>query len=203
MRPAPRFVGGLRHLLPIALCALGGHLALYRTLLPSSGDHAYLSWYEPLVAGLSVLALVAFALLLLSAVLGSESLRRAVVRRLLPVAAEPVPGTVRAVRLALASIAFLVVQETVERTLTAGHASAAAFDPSQLLLVLAVVATLAALIALVERSCSRLIALVARSRPRAALRLAALSFPSARPLVTRRRHPLAELRGLRAPPFAV
>jgi hypothetical protein len=203
MRPARRFVGGLRHLLPIALCALGGHLALYRTLLPSSGDHAYLAWYEPLVAGLSVLAVVAFVLLLLAAVLGRESLRRSVVRRLLPAAAERVPGTVRAVRLALASIAFLVVQETVERTLSEGHAAAAAFGPSEIVVVLAVVAALAALIALVERSCSRLIALVARPRPRAVVRLASLSFPVARPFVARRRHPLAELRGLRAPPVAV
>ena len=117
--------------------------------------------------------------------------------------ARPLPGTVRAVRLALASIAFLVVQETIERTLAVGHAAAAAFGPSQLLLVLAVVALLAALVALVERSCSQLIALVARPRPRAVLRLAAQSFPAARPLLARRRHPLAELRGLRAPPLPV
>jgi hypothetical protein len=203
MRPTRRLVGGLRHLLPVALCALGGHLALYRTLMPSAGEHAYFAWYEPLVAGLSVAALVAFAVMLLAALLGRESLRRAVVRVLLPATARPVPGTVRGVRLALASIAFLVVQETIERTLAEGHAAAAAFGPSQLLLVLAVVAVLAALVALVERSCSQLIALVARPRPRAVLRLDALPFPVARPLLARRRHPLAELRGLRAPPLAV
>ena len=120
MRPARRFVGGLRHLLPVALCALGGHLALYRTLLPSTGDHAYFAWYEPLVAGLTIGVLAAFGLLLLSAVLGRESLRRSVVRVLLPATARPLPGTVRTVRLALASVAFLVVQETIERTLSRG-----------------------------------------------------------------------------------
>jgi hypothetical protein len=202
MRPARTFVGGLRRLLPVALCALGGHLALYRTLLPSTGEHAYFAWYEPLVAGLSLAALVAFAVMLLAALLGRDSLRRAVVRVLLPATERPLPGTVRAVRLALASIAFLVVQETIERTLAEGHAAAAAFGPSQLLLVLAVVAVLAALVALVERSCSQLIALVARPRRRAVIRLDALSFPVARPLLARRRHPLAELRGLRAPPLA-
>ncbi len=203
MRPARTLVGGLRYLLPIALCALGGHLALYRTLLPSTDGHAYFAWYEPLVAGLSVAALVAFALMLLAALLGRDSLRRAVVRVLLPATERPLPGTVRGVRLALASIAFLVVQETIERTLAEGHAAAAAFGPSQLLLVLAVVAVLATLVAFVERSCSRLIALVARPRTRVVLRFAVLSFPVARPLHARRRHPLAGLRGLRAPPLAV
>lgn len=203
MRPARRFVGGLRHLLPVALCALGGHLALYRTLLPSTGDHAYFAWYEPLVAGLTIAVLAAFGLLLLSAVLGRESLRRSVVRVLLPATARPLPGTVRTVRLALAGVAFLVVQETIERTLTEGRAAPAVFGPSQLLLVLAVVAALAALVALVERSCTQLIALVARSSRRVALRSAAQSFPAARPLLVRRRNPLAELRGLRAPPLPV
>jgi hypothetical protein len=200
MRPARRFVGGLRHLLPVALCALGGHLALYRTLLPSTGDHAYFAWYEPLVAGLTIAVLAAFGLLLLSAVLGRDAVRRTIVRVLLPATARPLPGTVRAVRLALAGVAFLVVQETIERTLTEGRAAPAVFGPSQLLVVLAVVAVLAAL---VERSCTQLIALVARSSKRVALRSAAQSFPAARPLLVRRRNPLAELRGLRAPPLPV
>jgi hypothetical protein len=203
MRPARTFVGGLRFLVPVALCALAGHLALYRTLIPSSGEHAYLAWYEPLVAGLTFASIVVFAVLLLTAALGRRSLRRAVVRVLVPAAAQPLPATVRAVRLALASVGFLVAQETFERTASEGHLSPAAFGPSQVMLVLAVIAGLATLVALVERSCSRLVALVARSRPRVAIRLAALSFPAARPLPARRRHPLAELRGLRAPPLAV
>jgi hypothetical protein len=198
MRPARGFVGGLRHLLPVALCALGGHLALYRTLLPSSDGHAYFAWYESLVAGLSLAALTVFGALLLGALLGRDSLGRA----LLPATARPLPVTVRAVRLSLASVGFLVVQETLERTLSEGHTAAAAFGPSQLLLVLVVVGLLAALVALVERSCSQLIALVARMRPPAFRRLAAPSLVVARPFVVRRRHPLAELRGLRAPPLA-
>ena len=54
----------------------GGHLALYRTLLPSSGEHAYLAWYEPVVAGLSLVAVVVFGVLLGAAVLGRDGLRR-------------------------------------------------------------------------------------------------------------------------------
>jgi hypothetical protein len=202
MRPARRIVRGLRQLLPVALCALGGHLALYRSLRPSTGGHAYFAWYEPLVLGLSLAALVAFAALLVAAVLGRDGLRRTVVRALLPAAAQPLPGTVRTVRLVLASLAFLVTQETFERTLTEGRFAPAAFAPSQLVLVLAVLAVLATLVALVARSCSQLIALVARPVPRPRVRPAALSFPAARPLPARRRNPLAELRGLRAPPLA-
>src|SRR5437879_1932593 len=121
MRTTWRIVVGLRRLLPVALCALGGHFALYRSLQPSTGDHAYFAWYQPLVVGLSLTALVAFAALLVAAVLARDGFRRTVVRTLLPAAAQPLPITIRTVRLALASIAFLVTQETVERTLAAGR----------------------------------------------------------------------------------
>jgi len=115
MRPIRRISGGLRQLLPVSLCALGGHLALYRSLRPSTGDHAYFAWYEPLVVGLSLAALLAFAALLLAAALGREDLRRRVVSVLLPAAARPLPVTFRAVRLGLASVAFLAAQETLRR----------------------------------------------------------------------------------------
>jgi len=203
MRPALRLVSGLRQLLPVALCALGGHFALYRSLRPSTGDHAYLAWYEPLVVGLSLAALAALTVLLVTAVTGRESLRRAVVGYLLPATENPLPGTVRTVRLALAAVAFLVTQETFERTVAAGRLAPAGFGASQLLLVLIVIASLAAFVALVERSCGQLIALVAGPLARLRLRVAALSFPAARPLSVRRRNPLAELRGLRAPPVTV
>jgi hypothetical protein len=202
MRPARGFVGGLRLLLPVALCALGGHLALYRTLLPSSGGHAYLAWYEPTIAALSLVSIVVFGALLGAAALGRDSLRRTLVRLLVPATEQPLPASTRAVRLALASIALLVAQETFERTVSVGHVSPAGFDSPQIVLVLAVVAALAALLAVFERSCSKLVALVARCLPRVASRHASFSFPAARPVVARRRNPLAELRGLRAPPLA-
>ena len=201
MRPLRAFVGGLRLLLPVALCALAGHLALYRTLLPSTGAHAYLAWYEPVVAGLSLVSIAVFAVLLGAAAFGRHSLRRTVVRMLVPATETPLPATTRAVRLALASVAFLVTQETFERSISVGHLSPAGFDSPQIVLVLAVVAALAALLAAFERSCSELVALVARGLPRVALRLAPLTIPAVRPVVARRRNPLAELRGLRAPPF--
>ena len=202
MRPARWIGGGLRHLLPVALCALAGHAALYGSLVPSTGAHAYFAWYEPLVAGASLAAVALLAGLLLAATIGGEPLRRRV-DTLLPSTPRPVPGTVRGVRLALASLALLACQETLERTLSAGRLAPAAFGPSQVLLVLLVVAVAAAVVAAVERSCSQLIALVARVRVR--LRRPAVSalFPPARPLTARRRHPLAQGRGLRAPPLPV
>jgi hypothetical protein len=106
---------------------------------------------------------------------------------------------VRTTRLALAAVAFLVCQETLERSLSEGRLAPGAFSSTQLLLLLVVVAAAAGLVAFVERSCSDLIAVVVR----AAFRLRAeptLATPAARS-VARRRNPLAELRGLRAPPL--
>jgi hypothetical protein len=200
MRPA-RIRGGLRHLLPVALCALAGHLALYGSLVPSTGDHAYFVWYEPLVAGLSLVALGTLAVLLLAATVGGERFRRRAIS-LLPPASRPVPGSVRAVRLALASLAFLACQETIERTLSEGRLAPVALGSSQVLVVLVVIAAAGTVVAIVERSCSRLISLVVRARV-PLRRPDTVSVAPARRVALRRRHPLAELRGLRAPPLPV
>lgn len=200
---AARRIGALRELLPVALCALAGHFALYGTLAPSTGDHAYFVWYEPVVAGLSILALVVLLGLLLAVVLGRDGLRSRIVPALLPAAARPLPVSVRAVRLGLASAAFLAVQETFERSLSEGRLAPAALGSSQLLLVLLVLAAAATFVALVERSCTRLIALVARPLVVRVDRGAGVWFPPARPLTVRRRSPLARQRGLRAPPLPV
>ncbi len=201
MRPAKSVGGGLRRVVPVLLCALGGHLALYRTLSPSGGVHAYFGWYETVVAGLSVAALAVLAGLLAVAAFGNEPLRRRVAPVLLPTTTGPLPGSVRAVRLALASIGWLVCQETIERTLSEGRVAAAGFAPSQVLVVLAAIGAAAALVALVERSCSQLIALVVPRLLRLRARVARRSFAPTRPVLARRRNPLAELRGLRAPPL--
>ena len=196
-----RGVGGLRHLLPVALIALAGHLALYGSFTPSGSGHAYFTWYEPIVAGLSVVAVATLAALLLAVWAGDERRRRRLVPILLPAARQPMPFGVRATRLALASVAFLVCQETLERSLSEGRLAPGAFAPSQLLLLLGVVAVAAALVAFVERSCSELVALVVRAavlRPRADR---GVRSPATRQVVARRRNPLADLRGLRAPPL--
>jgi hypothetical protein len=200
MSAARRLGGGLRHVLPLALIALAGHLSLYRTFAPSGGGHAYFVWYEPVVAGLSVAAIAALAVLLAAAAAGGDDLRRRLVPVLLPAAGRSTPMTVRATRLALAGVAFLVCQESLERSLSEGRLAPGAFSTSQLLLLLVVVAAAATLVAFVERSCSELIAFVVR----AAFRLraeSALATPAPQRAFARRRNPLAELRGLRAPPL--
>jgi hypothetical protein len=199
MRPGRRTVGGLRHLLPVAVCALGGHAVLYRSLLPRGGAHAYLAWYEPAVAGLSMAALAVIGLMLLAVVLGRAELRDRLVRVLLPATAAPQNVSVRAARLTLASVVFLAVQETLERSLSEDRLAPSAFSSSEVLLVLATLSALALLVALLERSCSELIALVV-SPPRLRARASSPGFPRVRPQAIRRRNPLAELRGLRAPP---
>lgn len=202
MRPARQIVGGLGHLLPVALCALAAHVAVYRALVPSTGGHAYLGWYEPVVAGLSIAAVVLLATLLLAAAAGREAFRRRIVV-LLPGRRPAIPVTVRVVRLSLSAVAFLVCQETLERTLSEGRPAPAAFSSSQILVLLVVVAAAASVVAVVERSCSRLIELVARALPVARRRVSPGSFRPAPAVPPRRRNALAELRGLRAPPLAV
>jgi hypothetical protein len=188
--------------LPVALIALAGHLALYRTFLPGDGAHAYFAWYEPIVAGLSVGAVAMLALLLLAAATGDARLRRRVAPVLLPAARQRLPFGIRATRLALAGVAFLACQETLERSLSEGRPATAAFSTPQLLLLLLVIASSASLVAFVERSCSELIALVVRAALRPRVKTG-VQLPPAPRIVARRRNPLAELRGLRAPPLPV
>jgi hypothetical protein len=203
MRPARQIVGGLGQLLPVALCALAAHVAVYRSLVPSTGGHAYLGWYESVVAGLSIAAVVLLATLLLAAAVDHAPLRRRIVSVLLPGRRPAIPPAVRIVRLSLAAVAFLVCQETLERTLSEGRLAPAAFSSSQTLLILVVIAAAAAVVAFVERSCSRLIELVARALPVTRRRVSPGSFRPAPAVPPRRRIALAELRGLRAPPLAV
>jgi hypothetical protein len=102
--------------------------------------------------------------------------------------------------LATGSLAFLFVQESLERSLNAGDLRLPAFSISAWILVMLALAFAALLVALTQHSCSALLAL-ARGRAR-------VRRPSWRPLnrpkgvePPRRRHPLADQRGLRAPPL--
>jgi hypothetical protein len=188
-------------MLPVALCALGGHLVLYRSLRPAGGEHTYLAWYEPLVAGLSLAALATFAGLLLTAFLSTGRFRQTLIRLLLPAARPTQSITTRTARLALAASAFLVVQETLERSIAAGQPVAGELTNAQTIVLLSVLVVLATTVALIERSCSRLVALVVAPEPRAPEQAPRLGFTPSAPAPARRRKPLAELRGLRAPPL--
>ena len=202
MSLAGRSVVGLRHLVPVALCALGGHLVVYCCLKPAAGNHAYFAWYELLVICLSLAFLVSLAVLLLTALLGRADISDGIVRLLSPASARTTPVGVRAVRLAMASVAFLLVQESLERSISTDRLTVAAFSPAETLLLLLALGSFAGIVALVERSCVQLIELAAAPRPPLRGRASRLSAPHARPARVRRRNPLADLRGLRAPPLS-
>jgi hypothetical protein len=95
---------------------------------------------------------------------------------------------------------FLVCQESLERSVAAGRPIAAAFRPTEIVSLLAALSLFAALVALLERSCVELATRVLAPLSR---RLVALPGPLvavARPVRVRRRPPLADHRGPRAPP---
>lgn len=188
----------------MVLCALGGHVALYHELRPDGSAHAYFAWYAPLILGLSLAAVTAFAAMLFAAALGRRTVRMAVTRMLLPGGVRPANVGARAARLALASGTFLVCQESLERSVAASRPVAAAFSPGQIAILLVVLSLLAAVVALLERSCVELIGhVLARTICRRRLVLPQLPVPCSSFSVSPRRNPLAEGRGLRAPPLTV
>jgi hypothetical protein len=166
-------------LLGSAVCALAAHAVVYGTLWPSDPAHAYFGWYEPLSLA-SLAALVAL--------LAVPRLRRLVPWRTFSVAES-------ARSLAVSSLAFLIAQESVERTVASGHPAFAAFTPSQWLLVLLTVAAAALALSFALRA--------VLGRPGSAPAPApavAYSGWSIRSFSVRRARPLAERFALRAPP---
>jgi hypothetical protein len=171
-------------LLPAAVCALATHALVYRSLWPSDGAHGYFAWYEPLVGGLS-----------LASLLGVGGLVALVARgRRLP------QLTIRARALACTSLAFLLAQETLERSAALGRFALPSLSPSQwIVLVAGIAATALALTAALRAghaAVRRLLSPPAPERPRA--------LPLRWSIVTvapRRIRPLAAQSGLRAPPL--
>jgi len=162
-----------------AVCALAAHAVVYGTFWPTDGAHGYFGWYQPLSLG---------SLALLVAVFAVPRLRRVVPWRVLSVG-----ETARS--LAASSLAFLVAQESLERTLAAGNPAVAAFTPSQwLLLLLAIAAAAFALSFALRAVLGRPAAPVARAVP-----VPAESW-SVRVGSPRRSRPLAGRFALRAPP---
>jgi hypothetical protein len=180
--------------LPVAACAFVAHAALYRTLWPADGRHGYFGWYEPLVAALSGAALV-----LVVGFLAVAGVARALGR---PLRVGSGPVAPRAPRLVSSAVGFLLVQESLERSLHGGVA-VASFAPSQWLTLLAAVVGSAALLAaglrLLERVADRLLA----GPERHVAVPAPVRAWSVREITRRRPRPLAERRALRGPPVVV
>jgi hypothetical protein len=184
-----------RGIVSVALCALAAHAVLYGSFSPGGAMHGYFGWYEPLVAGLTGLAVLAVGALVLAAALGHGRSR---LRAVLP-APSATPG-LQAARLAQAALISLFLQETFERSLALGHPAVPSFAPSTWLLVLVSLVAFAALLVLAGRLGTRIVSLVLGS-PRRRLRSLALASPPRLRIAPQRRNPLAERRGLRAPPL--
>jgi hypothetical protein len=164
-------------LLPAAVCALGAHALLYGTFRPGDGLHGYFGWYEP------ALALAALASLL---VLRPASLRMGY----------PIGETAR--RLSVTALFVLLAQESLERSLQAGHPAFAVLSASQLLVLVAGVAAAALALAVALRAGHAVAALLVRSHTVRRRTLAPWSVVTVR---RRQARPLAERFALRAPPL--
>jgi hypothetical protein len=180
----------LRRVPAAAVCALAAHTVLYRTLWPSDGVHGYFGWYEPAVAALSVAALVGLAALLVAAALGRPVI--------LPTRRRPEPLAAGVRAIGASSLCFLLIQESIERSVQAGQPAFAVFAPSQWLVLLAALAAASLALAVVLRLGQAVVRFVLG---------AAAPSASARPgwsvvtVAARRPRPLAGRFALRAPPL--
>jgi hypothetical protein len=196
--PARRFTIALERLPAVAVCALATHALVYRTLWPSDGVHGYFGWYEPVVALASLASL--FGLF------GLVALAWVARRRGRPLRAAPVgsPGSVAATArsLAASSLAFLLFQESVERSVAAGHPALPVFMPSEWLMFLAGIAVTSALLAVGLRLARAVVGrALGSSPPQGSSRR--LSTPRWSVLTCNRRRPrpMAGRFALRAPPL--
>jgi hypothetical protein len=164
-------------LVSAAVCALGAHALLYGAFRPDDGVHAYLGWYEPALGIGALLTLVV--------------VRPAVLRTRLPVG-----EAARSV--GVVALGVLLAQESLERSLEAGHPIFAAFTPVQWLLLLAGIALSALLLAVSLRAGQVVVSFFRRGHV-----AARVARPATWSVVTRtavRVRPLAGRFALRAPP---
>lgn len=166
----------LVRLLSAAICALGAHALLYGTFQPTDGIHRYLGWYQPAVALTAIVAVVV--------------LRPTWLRTKLPVGEA-------ARRLFVPALVILLVQESVEHSVRAGHPAFVALTPSAWLVVLAGIAGTALVLALALRAGKAVAALLHRSRPAHARVVPAHVAHGVAPWP---RRPLSGSVALRAPP---
>ncbi len=187
-----RSIGVLGRLLAAAVCALAGHIALYQAVRPADGRHAYLSWYEPLIAGLSLAAVAGLAGLVLVGLIRPDFR--------LPRLAAGRSFDQSAIRLAMSGLAVLLVQESTEQSVATHSLSFVSVADGRWLAVLVVVTASAAALAFLARLGERAVrALLAERRPRPARRLATRAWSRA-PGEPRSPRPLARHAALRAPP---
>jgi hypothetical protein len=186
-----RSIGVLGRLLAAAVCALAGHVALYQTIRPADGRHAYLSWYQPLIAGLSLAAVAGLAGLVLFGLLRRDFR--------LPRLAAGRSFDQSAIRLAMSGLAFLFVQESIEHSVADHSLSLVSVAAGRWLAVLVVVTASAAALAFLARLGERAVRALFAERPRPRPQVVAPAWSRA-PGEPRRSRPLARHAALRAPP---
>jgi hypothetical protein len=194
-----RITVSLKRLPAVAVCALATHALVYRTFWPADGLHGYFGWYEPVVALASLVSLAGLG--------GFVALAYAARRSGRPlgwVAAvdSPAPTAPMVRSLVTSSLAFLLIQESVERSVQAGHPVFQLFTPFEWLLLLAGLAATSSLMAVGLRLARMVVGRVLGSPPppRRSQRRLGLRWS----LVTcnrRRPRPLAGRFALRAPPL--
>jgi hypothetical protein len=183
----------------VAVCALATHALVYRTLWPADGVHGYFGWYEPAVA---VVSLGSFVGLLCFVAVAWAARRcgrplRAAARVDSP---DAFPATARS--LGASSLVLLLIQESVEKSIEAGHPTFQLFTSAEWLVLLVGLAVTSVILALGLR--------LARSVTGCALGRAPLRRRLGRRLTPRwsvvtcnrrRTRPLAARFALRAPPL--
>jgi hypothetical protein len=195
-------VGGARRGLAVVVCGLAGHAVLYRSLLPEEGAHSYLGWYEALIGTLSAVAVLSVAGLFTCRVLGIRGRAADLLGEALGGSRSRV-GPVEAVtRLAGASLALLLAQESLESSIESRAPGIIMLTPATWLLLIAAATLFATALVFATRSCVALLehlSATSESRLRAPRVLARPSRPR---LGSDRPSPLASGRALRAPPLA-
>jgi len=192
-----RVRGRLGRLLPAAVVALATHALVYRSFWPADGVHGYFGWYEPAVAAASLAALLGLAGALVAATTCRRSGRPVPWLR----ARTPVPLGLRTRRVSSSALLFLLVQESVERSVVDAHPAAPQFAPSQWLALIAGIAVLSLLVALLVEAGEIAMRRIVGASPGGPVRRARVRVGwSVVASPGRRSNPLAERLGLRAPP---
>jgi hypothetical protein len=190
-----RAVGRLLGLGPITLCALSAHATLYRPVFPEDGIHGYFGWYEPLVAALWLASAFAVAAAAIALLRGHRS-------RVMSELASLRPTPFSAGSLAVLGVAWLLAQESAERSLASAGFAFADFTPADWAIVVATTMLAAAVLTMLAGA-GRVLASALGSR----------APQPTRPTVTKSarrkvgsyvhtRRALADRRGLRAPPIS-
>jgi len=172
--------------LATAVCALATHALMYRTLWPSDAVHGYLGWYEPLVGALSLASLIG----LVALVAVAPATRR--------------PGLsfhLGARSLAYSTLAFVLAQETLERSLEAGRIASPALAPEQWIALVAGVAATAFALAVAVRGGGAVVRRILGAPPAQARSRRVLPGWSLATVRPHRLRPLADRFALRAPPL--